>query len=76
MKGEAMTDQHVGVTPGVLYSPPRPSQKRRRCDGHLADPHWIQPGDLIVWSALPPNHPDIGNAGWWHHVYCMDCAPS
>jgi hypothetical protein len=65
----------VTRSPGALYSEPRTAAKRRRCDGHLADPHWINPGDIIVWSALPPGDNDIGNIGWWHHAYCADCAP-
>lgn len=65
----------VIATPGVLYGKPQRCKKRRRCDGHMAEPHWIEPGDPIVWSALPPGHSDIGNHGWWHRAYCADCAP-
>lgn len=60
---------------GALYSKPRTCAKRRRCNSHLADPHWIEVGDPIIWSALPPDDNDIGNIGWWHHAYCYDCAP-
>lgn len=59
----------------ALYGKPRTARKRRRCDSHLSERHWIEPGDLIVWSALPPNSNDIGNLGWWHAAYCIDCAP-
>jgi hypothetical protein len=62
-------------TPGALYKPPRPARKRRRCSGHLAEPHWIEIGDLVVWSSLPPNNAEIGNEGWWHARFCLDCAP-
>ena len=66
----------VAATPGALYGKPQRARKRRRCDGHMAsEAHWIEIGDLIVWSALPPNHPDVGNIGWWHHGFCVDCAP-
>ncbi len=67
---------HVTASPGALYGKPRRSMKRRVCDGHLADErHWIEPGDLVVWSALPPDSDDIGNIGWWHMKFCLDCAP-
>lgn len=62
-------------TPGALYSEPRVSRKRRRCSGHLSDPHWIEVGELVVWSSLPPNDPEIGNEGWWHARFCLACAP-
>lgn len=67
----------VTATAGALYSEPRTASKRQRCDGHLAERgHWIEPGDLIVWSALPPGNGDIGNIGWWHSKFCIDCAPA
>ena len=66
----------VARTPGALYGELRVGRKRRRCDGHMADPHWIEPGELVTWSALPPDHPDIGNDRWWHSVFCADCAPT
>lgn len=58
----------------AIYSPPRKSAKRRRCDGHMAAPHHIEKGELLVWSALPPGS-EHGNEGWWHSVFCLDCAP-
>ena len=62
-------------TRGALYSV-AVSAKRRRCDGHMAsERHWIEAGDRYVASALPPDHSDIGNVGWWHHNFCMECAP-
>lgn len=68
--------QRVARTPGALYADePAIARKRRRCDGHLAEPHWIEPGDPIYHCALPPNHSDIGNTGWWHSTFCADCAP-
>lgn len=66
--------QRVDKTDGALYRKPRVARKRRRCDGHLTDRHWIEVGDLVVVSALPPDS-DIGNTGWWHHWLCIDCAP-
>lgn len=65
----------VVSTFGALYGKPQRASKRRRCDGHLTDRHWIESGDLYIWSSLPPNHPDIGNIGWWHHAYCSNCWP-
>lgn len=74
---ELLDAQRVTATPGALYSNPRRASKRRRCDGHLArEKHWINVGDPIVWSALPPDHGDIGNIGWWHNAFCADCAPA
>lgn len=66
----------VSVTDGTLVGSPVVARKRRRCDGHLAEPHMIDVGDLQVWTALPPGHPDIGNLGWWHAGYCVECWPS
>lgn len=71
----AGTRHRVSRTPEALYSPPRTLRKRRRCSGHLAEPHWIAAGERAVWSSLPPNS-EIGNEGWWHAVFCMDCAPA
>lgn len=59
----------------ALYSSPRTLRKRRKCDGHLSDSHWIEAGQQAVWSSLPP-HSEVGNEGWWHAVFCMDCAPA
>ena len=64
----------VSKTPSALYSQPRTLRKKRRCDGHLSDPHWIEKGEQAVWLSLPPDS-DIGNEGWWHAKFCMDCAP-
>lgn len=65
----------VTKTPGAIWSQPRPAAKRRKCDGHLtATRHYIEPGELVVWSALPPNS-EIGNENWWHLAFCSDCAP-
>ena len=65
----------VTKTPGALYGVFR-ARKRYRCDGHMAsERHWIEAGDTYVASALPPDDPDIGNVGWWHHRLCMECAP-
>jgi len=58
-----------------MYSQPRKCIKRRRCSGHMADPHWIEVGDPMVCSALPPMSSDYGNVGWWHSFFCMECAP-
>ena len=70
-------DFRVTRSTGAIYSAPREARKRRRCDGHLNPVrHWIERGDLIVWSALPPGDDDIGNSGWWHAAYCADCAPT
>jgi hypothetical protein len=65
----------VVKTFGALYGVAT-ARKRFWCDGHLArERHRIMPGDRYVASALPPDHPDIGNVDWWHHRFCMDCAP-
>lgn len=69
------TSSRVSSTHGALVSPPRTLRKRRRCDGHLAERHWIEAGQSVVWSALPPDNPEIGNVGWWHAAFCADCAP-
>lgn len=73
--GTFVYGQRVTATPGVLYGTPVKARRRRRCDGHLTDRHWIEVGDLQVHSACPPDHNDIGNVGWWHHTFCLDCAP-
>lgn len=65
----------VSKSPGSLMSDPRVCGKMRRCDGHLADPHWIEVGDQLVWDALPPNDNDIGNTWWWHSAFCSECWP-
>ena len=44
----------VGRSSQAMYSQPRECSKRRRCDGHMAERHWIEAGDLMVCSALPP----------------------
>ena len=65
----------VRFTPGSIHGVVT-AQKRHRCDGHLSrDRHWIEPGDRYVANALPPDHPDVGNVGWWHSRLCMDCCP-
>lgn len=28
-----------------------------------------------VASALPPDNADVGNTGWLHARFCMDCCP-
>lgn len=69
--------QRVARGDSILWSTPRRAQKRRPCDGHLArERHWIEQGDVIVWSALPPDSPEIGNTRWWHAAFCADCAPA
>src|SRR5690606_21872983 len=65
----------VARSPEALYSPPRRNARRRRCDNHLADPHWIEPGALVMHSALPPDS-DVGNLGWWHNSLCAACWPA
>lgn len=59
----------------ALYSKPRKVRKRRRCDGHLADPHWIEAGQEAIYSALPPGG-ELGYERWQHAVFCLDCAPA
>lgn len=61
-------------TPGALYSEPRRNTKSRRCDGHLAEKHYIHEGDYAVWCALPPGG-ELGYSTWQHAVFCVDCAP-
>lgn len=58
----------------ALYSGPRTARLRRRCDGHLTTRHWIESGEQIVQSALPPDT-WLGNTRWLHATYCMRCAP-
>lgn len=65
----------VIATDGALYGAPRKCRKRRLCDGHLAPRHWIEVGDLVMPSALPPGS-DIGNTRWWHAQFCADCWPA
>jgi hypothetical protein len=66
----------VVSTCGALYGVQR-ARKRYRCDGHMAsERHWIEAGTLYVASALPPDHNEIGNVGWWHSRFCMECAPA
>ena len=65
----------VARSDGAIYGSPRACRTRRRCDGHLASPHWIEVGEPVYWSALPPDS-DVGNKRWWHHAYCQDCAPN
>lgn len=70
-----MSVHRVIRTAGTLHRRAT-AQKRYRCDGHLyPERHYIEPGDLYIRSALPPDHPDIGNIGWWTHRFCMDCCP-
>jgi hypothetical protein len=73
---EGSARRRTSATPGAIYRAPKVSRRRRRCSGHLAEPHWIEVGDLVVHSSLPPNNPDIGNEGWWHAAFCLDCAPT
>jgi hypothetical protein len=64
----------VSRTFGCLYGVVT-AKKRHRCDGHMAsETHWIEPGQKYVASALPPDS-EIGNTGWWHARFCVDCAP-
>jgi hypothetical protein len=51
------------------------ARKRYRCDSHLADRHFIEPGQRYVASALPPGDQDICNDRWLHERLCMDCCP-
>lgn len=62
------------VIGGESLTTSRRCGKRRVCDGHLAERHHIEVGDPIVWSALPPGS-EFGNATWWRHAFCKDCAP-
>lgn len=65
----------VSTTPGSMQTVVT-ARKRRRCDGHLtSERHWIEPGERCVASALPPDNPEVGNIGWWHAWFCMDCCP-
>ena len=55
------------------------ARKRHVCQNHLLDRddrHYIEPGDRYIANALPPDHPDIGNPGWWHLRVCLDCCPA
>ena len=66
--------QRTHPTPGAIYRKPRTARRRRRCSGHLAETHFIEVGDQVVTSSLPPNS-DVGNPGWWHAAFCLECAP-
>ncbi|MFE6966861.1 hypothetical protein ACFVAJ_17255 [Agromyces sp. NPDC057679] len=66
----------VARSPEALWSEPLRSAKRRRCDGHLTGPHFIEAGDLLVWAALPPGG-DYGTERWQHKAFCVEqCAPA
>ena len=59
----------------ALWSAPRQAAKRRRCDGHMAEPHFIEAGDMLVWAALPPGG-EFGYERWRHMAFCVkQCAP-
>lgn len=60
---------------GALYGKPRVCRRRRRCDGHLIERHWIEVGELVMPSALPPDDPEVCNAGWLHSWFCVNCWP-
>ena len=75
MSSETITRARVGHTPGSLGGI-LTARKRHLCQSHLADErHYIEPGERYYANALPPDHPDIGNPGWWHFRACMDCCP-
>lgn len=65
----------VAFTPGSISSVVV-ARKRHHCDGHLAEPHWIEAGERHIANALPPHHPDIDNEHWWRLRVCMDCCPT
>lgn len=66
----------VSFTPGSIAGVVT-ARKRHRCQGHLSpDLHFIEPGERYVANALPPDHPEIGNRGWWHLRVCMSCCPA
>lgn len=76
MSADLSYRHRVAKSFGALYGVRR-ATKRYRCDGHLAsEPHWIAQGALYVVSALPPDDPEIGNVGWWHARFCVECAPA
>ena len=65
----------VAFTPGSIAGIVT-AQKRHACQSHLAgERHYIEPGQRYVANALPPDHPDIGNLGWWHLRVCLNCCP-
>lgn len=76
MSGERASYRHrVAFTPGSIAGV-LVARKRHVCGGHLAsERHYIEPGQRYVANALPPDHPEIGNPGWWHLRVCMDCCP-
>lgn len=65
----------VAFTPGSIQGV-LTARKRHICQSHMADRHYIDPGQQYVANALPPDHPDIGNVGWWHLRVCLDCCPA
>ena len=73
--GACADEYRVAFTPGSIAGVVT-ARKRHRCDGHLRrERHYIEPGEQYVANALPPDHPDIGNLGWWHARFCAACAP-
>ena len=77
---DGLCDQHyrprVSFTSGSIQGVVM-ARKRHVCGNHLSgvQRHYIEPGDRYVANALPPDHPDIGNPGWWHLRVCLDCCP-
>lgn len=81
MNGEHTAENDAPYRPRVAFTPGSiqgvvTAKKRHRCENHLTDErHYIEPGQRYIANALPPNHPEIGNAGWWHLRMCLDCCP-
>lgn len=63
------------VSPHAIFKV-RTCAARRRCSSHMAERHYIEVGEQIVWAAVPPESGDYGNPSWLHAAYCLDCAPS
>ena len=59
---------------GAILSPPRRSSKRRRCDGHMAEKHYIEKGEVTYRLSLPPGG-ELGYHNWQNAILCADCAP-
>lgn len=56
---------------GLQRATPHRSRKPRRCTGCKGR---IERGDLYLTHVCAPNHPEVGNSGWWRLTECAACA--
>lgn len=53
-----------------MWAHPRRAARTHRCEcGHL-----IRIGERYLRHVLTPNHPEVGNVGWWRLAECSECA--